>query len=109
MDVKRFELAAAQASGIVKALAHPVRLRIVCALVGSDVCVNGLADVTGVSASTVSRHLTLLRKDRVVKARRERQSLVYSLRDDKVGKFVTILAEIFCAPATSQKPRRKAQ
>ncbi len=109
MDVKRFELAAAQASGIVKALAHPARLRIVCALVGSEICVNGLADIAGVSASTVSRHLTLLRKDRVVKARRERQTMVYSLRDDRIGKFVTILAEIFCAPATSQKPKRKAR
>jgi len=107
MDVKRFELAATLASGVVKALAHPARLRIVCALVGKEICVNGLAEIAGVSASTVSRHLTLLRKDGVVKARRERQTMVYSLRDARIGQFVTVLAETFCASTPSQKQKRR--
>jgi DNA-binding transcriptional ArsR family regulator len=109
MDVKRFELAAAQASGIVKALAHPARLRIVYALIETEICVTGLAEIAGVSASTVSRHLTLLRKDRIVKARRERQTMVYSLSDARIGKFVSILAETFRVSTQSQKQKRKAR
>ena len=109
MDVKQFELAAAQASDLIRALAHPARLRIVCALVGSEIWNSGLAEVAGISASTVSRHLTLLRKDRIVKARRERQAMVYSLRDAKISQFVAILAETFCSAAPLQKSKGKTR
>lgn len=109
MDVKRFELAAAQASDLIRALAHPARLRIVCALVGSEICVTGLAEIAGVSATAASRHLMLLRKDRIVKARRVRQTIYYSLGDARISKFVSRLAETFCAAAPSQKSKRKAR
>lgn len=109
MDVKRFELAATQVSDLIRALAHPARLRIVCALVGSEMCVTGLAEIAGVSATAASRHLMLLRKDRIVKARRVRQTMYYSLGDARIGKFVATLAETFCATTASQKSKRKAR
>lgn len=96
MDVKQFDLAAAQASDFVRALAHPARLRIVCALSGRECSVTGLAESAGVPVSAISRHLALLRKDRIVKARRARQTMYYSLGDARIEKFVAILAETFC-------------
>jgi DNA-binding transcriptional ArsR family regulator len=96
MDVKQFDLAAAQASDLIKALAHPARLRIVCALSGRECSVTGLAEIAGVPVSAISRHLALLRKDRIVKARRARQTMYYSLGDARIGKFIVTLAETFC-------------
>ncbi|WP_296708038.1 metalloregulator ArsR/SmtB family transcription factor [Rhodoblastus sp.] len=96
MDVKQFDLAAAQASDLIKALAHPARLRIVCALSGRECSVTDLAEIAGVPVSAISRHLALLRKDRIVKARRARQTMHYSLSDARIGKFVAVLAETFC-------------
>jgi DNA-binding transcriptional ArsR family regulator len=96
MDVKQFDLAAAQASDLIKALAHPARLRIVCALSGRECSVTGLAEIAGVPVSAISRHLALLRKDRIVKARRARQTMYYSLGDARIGKFIATLAETFC-------------
>jgi len=107
MDVKRFDIAAAEASELIKALAHPARLRIVCALAGQECSVTGLSETVGVPISTVSRHLVLLRKDRIVKARRSQQTMFYSLSDENIGKFVVILAETFCS-ATPPK-RLKGQ
>ncbi len=57
-----------------------------------------LATATGASMSLASRHLTLLRKDNIVKARRERQTIMYALADAKVGKIVSTLTETFCRP-----------
>lgn len=103
MDVKRFDIAAAEASELIKALAHPARLRIICALAGQELSVTSLAETVGVPISTVSRHLVLLRKDRIVQARRFHQTMFYSLSDDNVGKFVAILAETFCSAAPPKR------
>ncbi|HUO53654.1 MAG TPA: metalloregulator ArsR/SmtB family transcription factor [Rhodoblastus sp.] len=112
MDVKHFELtrfdsAADEACDLIKALAHPARLRIVCALSGQECSVTGLAEIAAVPISTISRHLALLRKDRIVKARRARQTVYYSLKDETIGKFVATLAETFCAINPDQNLKRK--
>ena len=96
MDVKQFDRAAVKVSDFVRSLANPTRLRILCALVARECSVTTLATVTGASMSQVSRHLALLRKDHVVKARRERQTIFYALADDTTGKIVATLAEAFC-------------
>ncbi|WP_374544439.1 ArsR/SmtB family transcription factor [Rhodoblastus sp.] len=105
MDVKRFDIAASEASELIKALAHPARLRIVCALAGQECSVTSLAETVGVTISTVSRHLVLLRKDRIVTARRSHQTVFYSLSDENIGKFVIILAETFCSATPPKKPK----
>lgn len=103
MDVKRFDIVAAEASDLIKALAHPARLRIVCALARKEYSVTCLAESAGASVSTVSRHLVLLRKVRIVKARRFQQTMFYSLSDENIGKFVAILAATFCAVAPPKR------
>jgi ArsR family transcriptional regulator len=108
MDVKRFDIAAAQATDLIKALAHPARLRIVCALAGRESSVTGLAEIAGAPISTISQHLALLRKYQIVKARRARQTVFYSLGDAKIGKFVATLAQTFCA-AAPPTPRSKGK
>jgi ArsR family transcriptional regulator, virulence genes transcriptional regulator len=95
MDVKQFDLAAAQASDLIRALAHPARLRIVCALSGKECSVTGLSESAGAPIAAISRHLALLRKDRIVRARRARQTMYYSPGDPRIGKFVAALAETF--------------
>ncbi len=108
MDVKRFDTAAGEASEFVKSLAHPVRLRILCALAARECSVTVLAEAADASMSTISRHLALLRKDRIVKARRARQTIVYCLSDANVGRLIGILTEAFCgAPAPAKPHRRK--
>jgi ArsR family transcriptional regulator, virulence genes transcriptional regulator len=103
MDVKRFDTAAEEASEFVKSLAHPVRLRVLCALAAQECSVTMLAAAAGTSMSAVSRHLALLRKDHIVKSRRERQTIFYALANANVGKIVATMAETFCR-TDSQTP-----
>lgn len=108
MDVKRFNNAAEAASDFVKSMAHPVRLRIICALAEHECSVTELAELVGVSMSTISRHLALMRKDRIVKPRRMHQTIHYSLFDANVIKLVAILAEAFCAPMSKKGKEKDA-
>jgi DNA-binding transcriptional ArsR family regulator len=70
------------------ALADPTRTRILYALAGRELCVRDLAIVTGVSESAVSHQLRLLRERRVVKPRRDRNTIYYSVDDQHVAALI---------------------
>jgi len=93
--------AADQASGLLKALANPHRLLIVCQLIESERSVGELADFLGVRDSTVSQHLALLRHDGIVTTRRDGQTIWYSIGSDPAREVVRTLYRAFCAPAAA--------
>lgn len=84
-------------SVLLKSLSHPHRLMLVCRLVEGECPVGDLAEFLGLRDSTVSQHLALLRKDGLVAARREAQTVWYSIRDPAVRRIVECLHEIYCA------------
>ena len=75
---------------IFKVLSDPARLRIVMALRESELCVNHLADQTGLSQSSVSHHLKTLRQTRLVAFRRAGKSIFYSLADDHITALLVV-------------------
>jgi DNA-binding transcriptional ArsR family regulator len=96
VDVKRFTAAAPEISELVKSLASPARLRILCALSRQEVSVGALAEALGLSMPTISQHLALLRKDRFVSCRRANQTIFYALTDPRIARIIEGLAEEFC-------------
>ena len=66
------------------ALADPTRIRIVSALADTELCVGDLAAALDMTISAVSHQLGLLRRLRLVRARREGKHMFYSLDDDHV-------------------------
>lgn len=87
---------AEEASQILKALASPHRLMIACRLAGGEATVGALAAGLGVRESVVSQHLAVLRRERLVSARREGQSLHYALRSEAARDILGALARSFC-------------
>ena len=67
-------------SNIFKALAHPARLFIVHELHRHERCVNELTEMLGMDASTVSRHLTVLKNAGIVDSEKRGPQVFYSLR-----------------------------
>lgn len=63
----------------------PTRLKIIGALIVSELCVCDLAAVTGMSQSVISHHLKILRQARVIKFRRDGKMAYYSICDDHIG------------------------
>ena len=96
--------AAGEASGLLKALANPHRLLIVCQLVEKERSVGELASFLDVRDSTVSQHLALLRRDGIVTARRDGQTIWYAIGSDSARDVVHTLYRAFCAPAAACRP-----
>lgn len=101
--------AADEASGLLKALANRHRLIIVCQLVEKERSVGELAALLKIRDSTVSQHLALLRKDRLVTARRDGQTVWYSIANSQAHELVRTLYRIYCAPATACLPKAQTR
>ena len=71
-----------------KALTDPTRLKILYALGAGELCVFDLSISAGASVSSVSHHLSALKRVRLVKGRREGRIIYYSLDDDHVQSIV---------------------
>ena len=79
---------------VFKALAHPGRMAIVHALAGEPVCACLLAEAAGCTASTASRHLTVLRHAGVIADERRGQKVFYHLSIPCVLRFGECLDRI---------------
>ncbi len=85
--IPRAELVA-RASGLLKALADPTRMRILLALSASELCVCDLAHLLGMTDSAVSHQLRVLRDARLVAFRRQGRQVFYRLADDHVREIL---------------------
>ena len=99
--------AADEACDLIRALAHPARLRIVCALSGRECCDEAGGNRRGSDLGHFApSRLAAQGPDRQGAACR--QTVFYSLCDAKIGKFVAVLAETFCASRPANRNERKA-
>ncbi|MGC1269117.1 MAG: metalloregulator ArsR/SmtB family transcription factor [Croceibacterium sp.] len=85
---------AAMMSGRLKLMSHPERLLMLCRMDEGEVSVNELVDLTGLSQSSVSQHLAMLREEAVVNVRGEAQTRYYSLSDPIVRGVIHALCEL---------------
>ena len=67
-----------------KVFGDSTRVRILYALREAEVCVCDLAEILNISQSAISHQLSILKRSRLVKYRREGKSIFYSLADDHV-------------------------
>jgi len=80
-------------SELLKALAHPVRLRMAEGLINNECNVNKIVEKLGLPQSTISQHLSILRNRGIVKARKEGLRTCYKVDNAKVVRLVKILGE----------------
>lgn len=78
----------AAASGLLKVVADPTRLRLLSALSAAELCVCDLAAVAGISESAASHQLRLLRTHRLVTFRKEGRIAYYRLLDDHISRLI---------------------
>ena len=102
--------AADEASDLLKALANRHRLLIICQLSEQERSVGELAALLKIRDSTVSQHLALLRRDGLVMARRDGQTIWYSIGSTPARELIRTLYRVYCAPAsvcTSKADRKR--
>ncbi len=95
-DAEAMRHAAQDASEFLKSLGNRHRLLILCALIPGEKSVSELAAFLGIRDSTVSQHLALLRRDRIVAARRQGQVIWYRIESEPARKVIAVLYDSFC-------------
>ena len=95
-DLSELKANTAMMAGRIKLMSHPERLLMLCRMDEGEVSVNELVALTGLSQSSVSQHLAMLRAEGVVSIRGEAQTRWYSLSDPLVRDLIHAMCEL-CA------------
>lgn len=96
MDISTIQNNATDAAALLKTLANPSRLLVLCALVTREHTAGELENLVGLSQSAVSQHLAKLRESHIVSTRREAQSIYYALSDESAKRILETMHEIYC-------------
>ena len=98
IDIEPLRQAAGQACGLLKVLANPDRLLLLCQMTQGEHCVGELEDATGIRQPTLSQQLTVLRDEAMVATRREGKQIYYRIASQEALAVMTVLHALYCAP-----------
>lgn len=95
--IAQFETQAAEAVGLLKAMANRPRLLVLCHLAQSgELSVGELASRVALGQSALSQHLAKLREQKLVSTRKDAQTVFYSVCDPKALQVLALLHDLFC-------------
>jgi DNA-binding transcriptional ArsR family regulator len=86
------------ATSLMKVLANPDRLILLCQLSEGEKSVGELETLTSIKQPTLSQQLTVLRENQVVQTRREGKNIFYSVKSQPALAIIKVLAEQLCNP-----------
>jgi ArsR family transcriptional regulator len=86
-----------RASRSLKAMANPLRLKILCILgeVG-EVSVHDIVEQVGTSQSNISQHLSLLREKGILASRKDANKVYYRIADPRILQLISAMRAAFC-------------
>lgn len=90
------------AARALKALAHPLRLHILCVLADSEVNVQEIVSEVGTSQSNISQHLAILREKGIITARKDANRVYYRVQDKRILNLIGMMRDVFAAPRLSR-------
>jgi DNA-binding transcriptional ArsR family regulator len=85
-----------QAALAMKAIAHPLRLKILCVLANGELSVQDIVEQVGTSQSNISQHLSILRDKAVLYTRKDANRVYYRIGDVRIIKLVGMMRDVFC-------------
>jgi DNA-binding transcriptional ArsR family regulator len=85
-----------RASRSLKAMSHPLRLKILCTLGDQEVSVQEIVDHVGTSQSNISQHLAILRDKGILASRKDANRVYYRVSDTRTLQLVGMMREVFC-------------
>ena len=86
-----------RASRSLKAMSHPLRLKILCTLGDEEVSVQDIVDHVGTSQSNISQHLAILRDKGILAARKDANRVYYRVGDSRTLRLIGMMREVFCS------------
>ena len=95
-DLKDKQEQIEMAARSLKAIAHPLRLKIMCVIGDEEVCVQDIVDAVGTSQSNISQHLAILREKGVLQTRKDANRVFYRVADQRILQLISMMREVFC-------------
>ena len=86
-----------EAAEAMQAMAHPLRLKILCLVGNQELSVLEIVEAVGTSQSNVSQHLAILRGHRILLSRRDGNKIFYRIEDPRVLEMISLTKRIFCS------------
>ena len=85
-----------RASSSLKAMSHPLRLKILCTLGDNEVSVQDIVDSVGTSQSNISQHLAILRDKGILSSRKDANKVFYRVGDTRTLRLIGMMQDVFC-------------
>lgn len=95
-DLQRLRRRAGEAAALLKALSNENRLLILCTLAGGELSVSELNARIPMSQSALSQQLSVLRREGLVRTRREAQTIYYSVVPSNAAAIIEVLRRLYC-------------
>jgi len=86
-----------RASRSLKAMSHPLRLKILCTLGDQEVSVQEIVERVGTSQSNISQHLAILRDKEILSARKDANRVYYRVEDSRILALIGMMRDVFCS------------
>jgi ArsR family transcriptional regulator len=86
-----------RASRALKAMSHPLRLKILCALGDQEVSVQDIVTMVGTSQSNISQHLSILRDKAILMSRKDANRVFYRVGDTRTLRLIAMMRDVFCS------------
>lgn len=106
VDLEALHAAAGKACSLLKILANPDRLLLLCQLSQGELCVADLQNETGIKQPTLSQQLTILREEQLVHTRREGKQIFYSIASKEAIAVIQALHALYCGDGKERKGSR---
>ncbi|MFU8837653.1 MAG: ArsR/SmtB family transcription factor [Thiohalomonadaceae bacterium] len=85
-----------RASRSLKAMSHPLRLKILCTLGDQEISVQDIVDRVGTSQSNISQHLAILRDKGILSSRKDANRVYYKVVDSRTLQLIGMMRNVFC-------------
>jgi len=105
LDLVSMQAAATQACALLKVLANPDRLLLLCQMSQGEFCVSDLEELTGIRQPTLSQQLTVLRDEEMVSTRREGKQIFYRIASAEALAVMQVLYDLYCS-GKAARPRK---
>jgi len=86
-----------RASRSLKAMSHPLRLKILCTLGDQEISVQDIVEQVGTSQSNISQHLAILRDKGILASRKDANRVYYRVGDSRTLRLISMMREVFCS------------
>ena len=87
----------AKAARCLKAMSHPLRLKILCLLGKNSISVQDIVEQVGTSQSNISQHLSILREKNILGSKKEANRVYYYIDDERMIALIEMMRDVFCA------------